>query len=73
MPPQPKRKYAKARQGERRAHLKLNTPQLETCPQCSSPKRPHHACPACGYYAGREAIVIKGPESKLKKITPEIR
>ncbi|MBI2288243.1 MAG: 50S ribosomal protein L32 [Chloroflexi bacterium] len=64
MPPLPKRKYAKARQGERRQHIKLSPPTLVECPQCHSPKLPHHVCPTCGSYDGREVIEIKGPEKK---------
>jgi large subunit ribosomal protein L32 len=59
MTPLPKRKYAKARQGQRRAHLGLIAPVLIDCPQCHSPKLPHHACLTCGSYAGREVIQIK--------------
>jgi large subunit ribosomal protein L32 len=55
----PKRKYAKARQGKRRAHLGMVVPALDLCPQCHSPKLPHHACPTCGSYAGREVIEVK--------------
>ncbi|MBI4187911.1 MAG: 50S ribosomal protein L32 [Chloroflexi bacterium] len=64
MPPLPKRKYAKARQGERRQHIKLSPPSLVECPQCHSPKLPHHVCPTCGSYDGREVIEIKGPAEK---------
>ncbi|MBU05596.1 MAG: 50S ribosomal protein L32 [Dehalococcoidales bacterium] len=73
MGPLPKRKYAKARQGRRRQHLKLSPPPLENCPQCLSKKRPHHVCPTCGFYAGQEVTEIKGPEKKLTKITRETR
>lgn len=59
----PKRKYAKARQGKRRAHSGLASPPLDYCPQCHSPKLPHHVCPTCGTYAGREVV----PASELKK------
>lgn len=58
----PKRKYAKARQGRRRGHLGLSLPSIEYCPQCNSPKRPHHVCLTCGSYAGREVIEIKTPK-----------
>jgi large subunit ribosomal protein L32 len=60
----PKRKYAKARQGERRGHLKLTSPAMAKCPQCGGPVQPHHACPACGNYNGREAVEIKVPKPK---------
>lgn len=64
MAPLPKRKYAKARQGQRRAHLGLTPPMVVECPQCHSPKLPHRACPTCGSYAGREVIQIKSPKPK---------
>ncbi|MFC1899112.1 50S ribosomal protein L32 [Chloroflexota bacterium] len=56
---EPKRKYAKARQGKRRSHLKASPPSVDKCPQCNNAKLSHHACPVCGYYAGREAVEIK--------------
>ena len=60
----PKRKYAKARQGKRRGHLILTPPRLDHCPQCHSPKLPHHICPTCGSYAGREVTEIEGSKKK---------
>ncbi len=64
MPPLPKRKYPRARRGERRAHLGITPPSLDSCPQCHSPKLSHHVCPTCGTYDGREAIEIKSPKKK---------
>lgn len=61
MPPLPKRKYPKARQGHRRKHLKANLGHIVECPQCRSPRPAHHACPNCGNYHGREAIAVRGP------------
>lgn len=61
MPPVPKRKYPKSRQGKRRSHIKLSVRQLVACPQCHSPRLPHHPCPVCGNYRGREAIKIESP------------
>jgi large subunit ribosomal protein L32 len=59
MAPLPKRKYAKARQGERRGHLKVPVPAMDECPQCHSMKLAHHVCLTCGNYAGREAIKVE--------------
>lgn len=56
MPPLPKRKYPKSRQGKRRAHIRLNLAHVIECPQCRSPRLAHHACPTCGSYHGRDAI-----------------
>ncbi len=61
---QPKRKYAKARQGKRRSHFGLSHPPVDDCPQCHSPKLSHHVCPTCGFYAGREVIEIESPKRK---------
>ncbi len=59
----PKRRVSHARQGERRSHLALELPKLEECPHCHEPKRPHHACPTCGYYGGRQVIQPKTKSS----------
>lgn len=61
MPPLPKRKYPKARQGKRRSHIHLNATQTVDCPQCGTPRLAHHACPTCGNYKGREAVQVAGP------------
>lgn len=67
MPPLPKRKYPKARRGERRSHInKRAMPALSTCPSCHSPRLPHHVCPTCGSYDGRTVIEIKSPKKKGK-------
>ena len=58
----PKRKISKARAGKRLSHIAVKPPAIDTCPQCHSPKQPHHACPTCGTYNGREVIKIKGPK-----------
>jgi large subunit ribosomal protein L32 len=55
----PKRKVSHARQGDRRSHHAITLPHLEPCPHCHQPKQVHHACPVCGYYAGRPTVEIK--------------
>ena len=56
MPPLPKRKYAKARQGERRQHLGLDPISMTECPNCHQMRLPHRACPHCGFYRGRQVV-----------------
>ena len=56
----PKRKKSKARAGNRLSHNAAKPPALDECPQCHSPKMPHHACPTCGTYNGREVIKVEG-------------
>jgi large subunit ribosomal protein L32 len=60
----PKRKYAKARRGKRRSHIKLALPTLDVCPQCHSPKLAHHVCPTCGSYNNMQVMEIKAPKKK---------
>ena len=60
----PKRKYAKARQGKRRGHIKLTPSSLDECPQCHSPKLSYHVCSVCGSYAGREVTEVESPKKK---------
>jgi len=52
----PKRRQSKARSRKRRTHYKSNLVSTTKCPQCSSIKMPHRACPDCGYYRGRPVV-----------------
>ncbi|MBZ0159993.1 50S ribosomal protein L32 [Candidatus Methylomirabilis sp.] len=54
--PLPKRRHSNARTRKRRSHDALSTPTLSECPNCHERKLPHRACPACGYYRGREVV-----------------
>ncbi|MCX5897354.1 MAG: 50S ribosomal protein L32 [Proteobacteria bacterium] len=55
----PPKKHSKSRGRKRRTHDKLDQPSVSLCPQCKEPKRPHYACPHCGYYNNREVIAVK--------------
>ncbi len=54
----PKRKTSRAKHRSRHAQWKgsLKAPELVECPQCHEKKKPHHVCPSCGSYDGREVI-----------------
>ena len=57
--PQPKKRHSNRRQGKRRfSNYKLKATALGTCPQCSAPILPHHACPTCGTYKGIGIVEI---------------
>jgi large subunit ribosomal protein L32 len=58
----PKRKYSKARQGERRSHLHLNVSGVSPCPQCHEVRLSHTVCPHCGTYNGRQVVEVKSTE-----------
>jgi large subunit ribosomal protein L32 len=50
----PKRKTSPSRRNMRRSHEALRREAHVECPNCGELKRPHHVCPSCGYYDGRE-------------------
>ncbi|MGB9735695.1 MAG: 50S ribosomal protein L32 [bacterium] len=56
---QPKRKHSKSRTGKRRSTHKLALPKLVECPRCHQLMKPHHVCPTCGYYAGKEVVEVE--------------
>lgn len=50
-----KNKRSKARTHKKRSAWSTLTPtKAMTCPKCQEPKMPHHVCPSCGFYNGRE-------------------
>ena len=53
----PKHKISKSKRDKRRTHQKIEGLNLSTCPECGEPVQPHHACPSCGAYKGRTAVV----------------
>lgn len=61
-------KKRKTHGGKRRtaSHLALKKVTLNKCPKCGNSLKPHLACPACGYYNGKEVIKIKVAAAKKK-------
>jgi len=45
----------------RRSHHHIKMPNLSLCPQCHEPVLPHHVCPQCGVYRGKD--IVKTEES----------
>ena len=35
---------------------KVSDAALVHCPNCNEPVLPHHVCPSCGHYKGREVL-----------------
>jgi large subunit ribosomal protein L32 len=55
----PKQRISRHRQGNRRRHIFLAPVHLVECRNCRQLKRPHHVCPSCGWYNGRQVIEIE--------------
>lgn len=66
MPQEPKKRHSRARQGKRRASIRLAVSQGATCANCSRPVLPHQVCGKCGYYDGRQVLAV-GKKSKETK------
>jgi large subunit ribosomal protein L32 len=58
----PKRKTSKLRVRRRTRSHKRTYPTTKNCPQCGAPQQPHRVCRACGYYRGRQVIMISADE-----------
>ncbi|MEI8394294.1 MAG: 50S ribosomal protein L32 [Rhodospirillaceae bacterium] len=52
----PKKKTSKSRRNMRRSHHALTAESYAGCKNCGELKRPHHICPSCGHYDGREVV-----------------
>ena len=63
----PKRRHSKSRRDKRRAHWKLEQPDLSVCPQCKEPKLPHCVCLNCGYYNGKQIVKVKQEKKETKE------
>jgi large subunit ribosomal protein L32 len=57
----PKKRTSVSRKGLRRAgqHHKLYRKHPQTCPNCGDHMMPHHVCPSCGHYKGKQVVEIK--------------
>lgn len=63
----PKKKRSKSRQRSRQSQQKLSSPTIGNCPHCKAPLLPHFVCPECGYYKGKQAIIIQAKKEKEKE------
>ena len=54
----PQNKITRSRRNMRRSHDALVAEISQECGNCGELKRPHHVCPACGYYGDREVVSV---------------
>lgn len=57
--PTPKKRTPRSRRGMRRAHDFATPVTVISCSNCASVVLPHHVCPSCGYYKGKEVVVAQ--------------
>ena len=62
----PKRRHSNTRTRTRRAHDFITPKSLSKCSNCGAKILPHRICKVCGYYKGKQQIVIKVKEEKKK-------
>jgi large subunit ribosomal protein L32 len=55
----PKRRTSKRKKRARNTHKQAPAIVIQKCPRCQSPKRPHHVCEECGYYAGVQRVAAR--------------
>lgn len=67
MPQEPKRRHSKERKGKRRASIKFKLPNITFCPNCKSPTLLHQVCRECGFYKGRQVLVVEKQKDKKNK------
>ncbi len=60
----PAKRRTKQQKRERASHFALVEKSLTTCSHCKRKILPHHVCPHCGYYRGREVLKLS---TKLEK------
>lgn len=58
MSQEPKKRHSRARQGKRRAAIKLAIPASVTCSNCGANALPHTVCASCGFYKGQQIIMV---------------
>ncbi|OGY29588.1 MAG: 50S ribosomal protein L32 [Candidatus Woykebacteria bacterium RIFCSPHIGHO2_12_FULL_45_10] len=67
MTPLPKKRISTARQGKRRAAIKMSSVALSKCDNCGSLRIPHQACQNCGMYRGR-LVTLPKTKTKVRRI-----
>lgn len=55
---EPKKRLTSTRSGNRRSHLNIDRPAVAICPNCKSTVKPHTLCQKCGYYKGKQILLV---------------
>ena len=54
----PRNRTSNARKNSRRSHHAKKPLSVQVCSNCEAHFQPHHMCSSCGYYAGRQVMVV---------------
>jgi len=57
--PGPKSRVSRSKRGMRRSHDFATPVTVIGCSNCGAVVKPHHVCPSCGYYKGKEIVVAQ--------------
>jgi large subunit ribosomal protein L32 len=60
----PKKRRTKSQRKRRASHFALKGTNMSKCSRCDKPVLSHRACSACGYYRGRQVLVVEAKELK---------
>lgn len=63
----PSKKRTNRSKRERASHFALKSVNFGKCEKCDSTTLPHHACPACGYYRGRQVVKVEKRAARLAR------
>jgi len=55
----PKYRTSRSKARMRRAHRNVTSAPALECSHCHEMKLPHRACPSCGYYNGKQIVLVK--------------
>ena len=69
MPQEPKRRHSKGRKGKRRASIHFTTPKFLECPNCKSVTLSHMVCKKCGFYDGKQVLVMQKDKKAEERST----
>ncbi len=62
----PKKRRSKSKSRIKKAAWQLDLPNLRPCPSCGALGHSHRTCMVCGFYKGKQVVVIKQKEPKAK-------
>lgn len=60
----PKKKTSPSRRNMRRSHDRVVFRKAVDCANCGELRLPHHVCPSCGFYNGRQVVASKAAASE---------